>query len=41
MKLTLKFLQKIGDKRIFPFGKLIRKLNVDEFPQFFNVLKVI
>ena len=28
-----------NDKRIFPFGKLIRKLNVDEFPQFFNVLK--
>ena len=29
---------KISDSRIFPFGKLIRKMNIDEFPQFFNVL---
>ncbi len=27
------------DPRIFPFGKLIRKTSLDEFPQFFNVLK--
>ncbi len=27
------------DPRKFPFGELIRKLNIDEFPQFFNVLK--
>ena len=27
------------DKRIFPFGKFIRKTSIDEFPQFFNVLK--
>jgi undecaprenyl-phosphate galactose phosphotransferase len=27
------------DPRIFPFGKFIRKTSLDEFPQFFNVLK--
>lgn len=27
------------DPRIFPAGKLIRKLSLDEFPQFWNVLK--
>lgn len=27
------------DPRIFPFGKFIRKTSIDEFPQFFNVLK--
>lgn len=28
-----------GDSRIFPFGKLMRKTSIDEFPQFFNVLR--
>lgn len=28
-----------NDPRIFPFGKFIRKLSIDEFPQFWNVLK--
>ncbi|MBQ9636506.1 MAG: undecaprenyl-phosphate glucose phosphotransferase [Prevotella sp.] len=27
------------DPRKFPFGELMRKTNIDEFPQFFNVLK--
>lgn len=27
------------DPRIFPFGKILRKLSIDEFPQFINVLK--
>jgi exopolysaccharide biosynthesis polyprenyl glycosylphosphotransferase len=27
------------DPRIFPFGKFIRKTSLDEFPQFYNVLK--
>jgi len=27
------------DSRIFKFGKLIRKTSIDEFPQFFNVIK--
>lgn len=26
-----------NDPRIFPFGKILRKLSIDEFPQFFNV----
>ena len=29
----------IDDPRKFPFGNFIRKTNIDEFPQFFNVLK--
>lgn len=28
-----------NDPRIFPFGHVIRKLSLDEFPQFINVLK--
>jgi len=28
-----------NDSRVTPWGKLIRKTSVDEFPQFFNVLK--
>ena len=27
-----------GDNRIFPFGNLIRRLKVDELPQFWNIL---
>ena len=27
------------DPRIFPFGKILRKLSIDEFPQFINILK--
>lgn len=29
----------IDDPRKFPFGNFMRKTNIDEFPQFFNVLK--
>lgn len=29
----------VADNRIFPFGKLMRKTSIDEFPQFFNVLR--
>ena len=28
-----------GDSRIYPFGKVMRKTSIDEFPQFFNVLR--
>ncbi len=28
-----------NDPRIFPFGHFIRKTSIDEFPQFFNILK--
>jgi lipopolysaccharide/colanic/teichoic acid biosynthesis glycosyltransferase len=27
-----------NDSRITPFGKLMRKMRLDEFPQFFNVI---
>lgn len=27
-----------GDSRIFPFGNLIRRLKIDELPQFWNIL---
>jgi lipopolysaccharide/colanic/teichoic acid biosynthesis glycosyltransferase len=29
----------LNDSRVTPWGKLIRKTSIDEFPQFFNVLK--
>lgn len=34
-----KILTKVGDSRIFSFGHFMRKVNIDEFPQFINVLK--
>lgn len=27
------------DSRVYPFGKFLRKTSLDEFPQFYNVLK--
>ena len=27
------------DARVFPFGRLMRKMSLDEFPQFYNVLR--
>ena len=32
-------LTQVGDSRIFSFGQFMRKTNIDEFPQFINVLK--
>ena len=29
----------LGDERIFPFGAMMRRRSIDEFPQFINVLK--
>lgn len=29
----------VNDPRVTPFGKIIRKYSLDEFPQFFNILK--
>ena len=34
-----KEITKVGDKRIFTFGHFLRKVNIDEFPQFINVFK--
>jgi lipopolysaccharide/colanic/teichoic acid biosynthesis glycosyltransferase len=28
-----------GDERVYPLGKLFRKLSIDEVPQFWNVLR--
>lgn len=28
-----------NDPRVFPFGRFLRKWSIDEFPQFFNILK--
>lgn len=30
---------KVGDKRVFTFGNILRRYNLDELPQLFNVLK--
>jgi lipopolysaccharide/colanic/teichoic acid biosynthesis glycosyltransferase len=30
---------KIGDTRVTPFGKFLRKTRIDEIPQFLNILK--
>lgn len=29
----------VNDERITPIGKILRKTHIDEFPQFFNILK--
>ena len=34
-----KIITQVGDSRVFSFGLFIRKLNIDEFPQFINVFK--
>lgn len=30
---------RLRDSRVYPFGQFLRKTSLDEFPQFFNVLK--
>ncbi len=35
----IKVFKMTNDPRIFPFGRFIRKTSLDEFPQFYNVLK--
>ncbi len=30
---------KAGDPRIYPFGRMLRRYHLDEFPQFWNVIK--
>jgi lipopolysaccharide/colanic/teichoic acid biosynthesis glycosyltransferase len=32
-------LTSIDDERVTPWGKIMRKYRIDEFPQFWNVLK--
>jgi exopolysaccharide biosynthesis polyprenyl glycosylphosphotransferase len=36
---SMKVFKITNDPRIFPFGHFIRKTSIDEFPQFFNVIK--